>query len=171
MVTMKYVEVADALYGTDVSNILEIIHLSQQAKYFDQKINSAVIHTGFIFPVSETNQTALLYDLTTERIIRQPHYQEHIMQLNGLLLVKVNANYFNIPIPMFFTEIKDNNEMNKHYSIEVENRSSFKSKVRVNEKNEILYIDNIKIISAKDSTLIKEYPLNRTFEQLVPLES
>ena len=171
MVTMKYVEVANALYGTNVRNILEIIHLSQQAKYFDQKINSAVIHTGFIFPVSETNQTALLYDLTTERIIRQPHDQENIMQLNGLLLVKVNANHFNIPIPMFFTEIKDNNEMNKHYSIEVENNSFVESKIRVGEKNKTMYIETIKIISAKDSKLIKEYPLRRTFEQLVPLES
>lgn len=163
-------EVADALYGSDVSNILEIIHLSQQAKYFDQKINSAVIHTGFIFSVSKTNQIALLYDLTTEKVIRQPHNQDDIMQLNGLLLVKVNANHFNIPIPMFFTEIKDNNEMNKHYSIEVYNRSPRAKKIRVYENDKTVYVDTIKIIGSEDPSFIKEYPLRRTFEQLVPLE-
>lgn|GEM_PF-1401934 len=167
---MKYVEVADALYGSSMVNILNIIENSQEAKHFDQKINSLVIHTGFVFFTLKQKKYMLLYDLASEKIIRQAYIHEQLPQLNGLLLAKINLPYFSVTIPMFFQQIMTNNEVYKYYKIEVEKKALEEEKITVIEKNKKISISAITVLKKPSLLPLKKYPLRRTFKEKITLD-
>ncbi|MCL4639268.1 MULTISPECIES: hypothetical protein [Olivibacter] len=156
---MKYQEVAEALYSKNRNEIRHIINHSLEAKHFEQKISSMVIHTGFIFTSKNDIQSVLLYDLSTEQVIRQSN-NEHLPQLNGLLVIKVNTGNFNIPIPLFFSHIKNNNEVYRYHHVEI-NRKLEADCITIYDKDTIIAIRSITLLDGHLGTL-KEYPLRET---------
>lgn len=166
---MKYVDVADALYGSNMMSILDVIRNSEEAEYFDQKINSMVIHTGFVFSTLKREKFVLLYDLTTSKVIRQMYNRESIPQLNGLLLAKINAKYFNLTTPIFCQEIICNNDIHKYYKIDTNNQFSREEVLTVLDDDQQIMIKTIRILKQHTLTPLKRYPLRRTLKEKVAI--
>lgn len=162
---MKYKEIADILYGQDLKQIYHIINQSLDAPEFEQRINSMVIHTGFIFITERDKRLILLYDLSTETVIRQLS-DDHLPQLNGLLVVKVNAKNFNIAIPLFFSHIKANNEVYQYHHVEINNGLE-SNEILISEKGETTTISSVKVLEASDLTSLTAYPLRKTLTPFV----
>ncbi len=91
---MDYSTVLKKLYGNDDYEVLRVLNSAIYVEEYITKEDSFFIHTGFVFFTHKNTQMSLIYDFSTESIIKQVHFgSTNCLPFNGIVLVKAGRGY------------------------------------------------------------------------------
>ncbi|WP_276975459.1 hypothetical protein [Flavobacterium filum] len=104
---MTYREIIDNLYSKEFLKIIKVLNQSIYATQFNKTEQTFVLHTGFVCQTHKGTAIEILYDFSSEKIIRQPrneNFTTTVPLLSGLRL-GATGKYFDVFYPIIFPYI------------------------------------------------------------------
>lgn len=169
---MDYSTVLKKLYGNCEDYVLEVLDSAIYVEDYKHSAESLFIHTGFIFWMHEDKRMSLLYDFSTESVIKQEFYvSDGILPFNGIVFLRANNGHLYNTIKAFLMVKINANDSSKHEILALDN--SVYNVDRFNPKKMVVISDNISekinvenICIEYDSKQDETFPFQRILDTL-----
>lgn len=175
---MKFEEVLSILYSKDLPKIISVLNSSVYSKDWKVKDDKYFIfHLGFVFRIQTGTQMELLYDLTSNIVIRQPRLPaRYIPPMLGLNCYYMDdrllwSHYINGWSKVVMVAYDQDNELLCYYSLP---DGTFQTPLKNLNNIELFSFDSqekytysqFEIIN-KAREVIAEYPLHKSLSEIV----
>lgn len=164
---MKYAKLIDKLYNGSLEDVLYVLNKTIYVTDLEpMPENSFIIHTGFTFRIQH-KEMVLLYELETEKIIRQVYIglTTKPRRVNGLIMAPLRNGYLNDSTNSLIVKISDNDNFNLGILyLNKEKIVSFLTSDKITEINciyedEEVLVSSFKITDGKNT--IQNIPLSK----------